>query len=105
MPSLNKGEYAPVGNGPQLSDVARAPEFQLIQERFANANNMQYELIYEIQEKLHNILNLRELGTQCNGDKIKDPDTFVEHMHYQANSVENANNRLRQILDHIRKII
>lgn len=82
------------------------PELQRIHSRISDAVGVQGKLIYEIQEKLHNIINMREPEkTQAGGGEKSMAGSFTEQMNDNILQLEVANDRLRKILNHIDRII
>lgn len=76
-----------------------------IQKRLSNQNSDYVSLLNTIQQKLHDILNLRQPEPEQKGiDKPINQD-FVSYMHEQLTFMQMHNQKLNQVLEHIIKII
>jgi hypothetical protein len=85
------------------SDVKQSALVELTQ-RFQMANNDQIEIIYQIEDKLHNILNKRVPQDSPKSEPTIGGD-FISEADAQVSRINQCNSRLRGILEHLRQII
>lgn len=87
--------------------ITSAPELANIHDQFAKANSEYLEILYNVEDKLHNILNLRgpEKSSVPNDAKEKVLNDFSGAMNESLLTYRTLNSRLQKVLEHIRKIV
>jgi len=83
----------------------RQPEFTNLHDRLSKANAEQSSLLYEIEEKLHCVLNLRTPPSDKKGIERPEPNDFTQAMNKQLDSLAANNDRLNTVLNHIKKLV
>lgn len=85
--------------------VKEANIFDNAIERIVHCNENQSKLIYAIQDKLHSILNQREPQSPTPPNEKPLESDFISKLNRQIASVEDANDRLQRILNHLNQIV
>lgn len=83
----------------------RQPEFSYMNERFAKSLDYQASLIYELSNRVHDILNKREPTVDAKTGGPKDLNDFVSSMRDKLNVLDNNNTLLEKIISHLKEII
>jgi hypothetical protein len=78
----------------------------LLMSRFEKNNYSQSELVIQIQEQCHKILNKRMPQQEVMGGKEKPMENcFADSMQAQLNRMEHSTSGLEAILFHLREIV
>lgn len=82
----------------------RNPVLPAISGRITKLNDEQGDLLNQIEEKLHNVLNKKEPVGEMSAEKRQDND-FVSSAESQLSRLSQSNRRLEKVLSHLNEII
>lgn len=106
--SQNTGSAAPTTNYEGTRSVPeKMPELTRQLENLRYQNNLLEDVTISIKEKLKS-LHLFNAITEPDSKspvKEKSPESFVEYMEFEVNRLRNYNNRLSDILIHLKDVI
>lgn len=86
--------------------IQEKPELAVINDRFQRENGIFLELCVAIQEKLHNIVNLRTPEKESTNEKGKPiVNSFVDAANENLYNMQLNNGRLERILQHVNRLV